>query len=121
MDDGFLPWPNILNINSFSEIINGLDDNLEFTIEQATPYLDEDGKTYQKLNFLDIMVILYTDGKIETDVYYKETNSHDYLDFTSHHPFHIKKNITYNLAKRIIVFCTNADKMSDRLYELKSN
>ena len=59
------------------------------------------------------------DGMVETDVYYKETNSHDYLDFFSHHPNHTKENIPYNLAKRILVFCSNEETEKLRLKELK--
>ena len=33
-----------------------------------------------------------SDGKIETDIYYKDTNSHDYLHYNSHHPEHVKNN-----------------------------
>ena len=120
MDDGFLPWPNHKNINTFLNLINDLDENLEFIIEPAKHHVNVDGKVYQELNFLDIMVILHADGNIETDVYYKETNSHDYLNFNSHHPYHIKKNIPYNLAKRIIIFCSNPDTVRYRLEDLKS-
>ena len=120
MDDGFLPWPNHVNINTFLNLINDLDENLEFIIEPAKHHVNPDGKLFQELNFLDVMVILHADGNIETDVYYKETNSHDYLNFNSHHPHHIKKNIPYNLAKRIIIFCSNSDTVRCRLEDLKS-
>ena len=61
----------------------------------------------------------HTKAKLETDIFYKETNSHDYLRYDSHHPQHIKDNIPYNLAKRIIVFCSNSDTEQLRLTELK--
>ena len=121
MDDEFLPWPKSLDINSFSKIINNLEENLEFTIDTSKLHINnKNDKKNQKLDFLDVTVMLDTEGKITTDVYYKETNSHDYLNFTSHHPFHIKKNIPYNLAKRINVFCTNTEIVEYRLEELKS-
>ena len=44
--------------------------------------------------YLDVMVRM-RDGKISTDVYRKETNTHHYLDYTSYHPIHIKRGITY--------------------------
>ena len=71
------------------------------------------------LNYLDVSVIHRKSGEVETDVFYKETNSHDYLDFLSHHPMHTKENIPYNLAKRIIVFCSDEKKEHMRLTELK--
>ena len=61
--------------------------------------------------------MLHSDGRIETDIYYKDTNSHDYLHYNSHHPEHVKKNIPYTLAKKIIVFCSSCfvDKRLDEL------
>ena len=58
-------------------------------------------------------------GHIETDIYYKDTNAHDYLSFSSHHPQHIKSNIPFNLAKRIIIFCSDSQVEKTRLAELK--
>ena len=67
---------------------------------------------------MGIIVILSNSGKITTDVYYKETNSHDYLNFYSHHPRHIINNIPYALAKRIIVFTSDYSKMEANLSDL---
>ena len=74
----------------------------------------------EKLSFLDVTVIKNEQGKIETDIYYKETNNHEYLNYNSHHPTHIKNNIPFNLAKRIIVFCSNPFTETTRLEELKT-
>ena len=59
------------------------------------------------------------DGATHTDVYYKPTNSHDYLHFDSFHQKHTLHNIPYCLAKRIVVFCSDNDIMNHRLSELK--
>ena len=112
MDDGIIPWPTELDIKLFFDIINNLDEHLEFTIEAATEFIEKDHSLSQKLNFLDINIIKKSNGLIETDVYYKKTNSHDYLNYNSHHPIHIKNNLPYNLAKRLIVFCSNSEKES---------
>ena len=80
---------------------------------------NEHGELCQYLSYLDVLLILHANGLLETDVYYKETNSHDYLDFYSHHPRHTKENIPYNLAKRIIVFCSDDKRVDIRLKELK--
>ena len=64
--------------------------------------------------------MLHDDGRIETDVHYKLTNSHNYLNFSSFHPTHCKENIPYNLAKRIIIFVTDSEKMEFRLKELQN-
>ena len=57
---------------------------------------------------------------ITTDVYYKPTNYHQYLNYNSFHPQHCKNNIPYTLSKRIIIFVSEEDKMEYRLNEMKS-
>ena len=119
MDDGFVPWPDEADINIFIDILNDMDPTIKFTLEVASHVLI-DGENVQKLNFLDITVLLHENGKVETDIFYKDTNTHDYLDYHSHHPKHIKDNIPYNLAKKIIVFCSNSKTEELRLNELRS-
>ena len=77
MDDGFIPWPKELNLETFGTILNQLHPSIKYTIEKG----EENENKTQYLNFLDIKVILKNNIKIETDIYYKETNSHDYLNF----------------------------------------
>ena len=90
----------------FLECLNILHPSIEYTLEPAIKTtIDE--KSVCKLNFLDITIILHEDGKIETDIHYKPTNSHKYLIYESFHPTHCKNNIPFTLAKRIIVFVTN--------------
>ena len=43
-----------------------------------------------------------TRNSVKTDIYYKPTNTHDYLPYDSAHPDYTKNNILYNLAKRIL-------------------
>ena len=118
MDDGFSPLPNNVSIELFINCLNEMHPCIKFTYEKAK-LQEQDGKKQQILNFLDVTVILNEDNTIETDIYYKETNAHDYLNFNSEHPHHTKVNVPYNLAKRIIVFVSNPQKMNERLEELK--
>ena len=121
MDDGFVPWPKVLNIEIFKTLLNNMDLHIKFTLDGGREETDEHGVIcYQSLNFLDITIILFPSGKIETDVYYKATNTHDYLNFDSHHTDHIKKNIPYVLAKRIIVFTSNPKNERINLENLKT-
>ena len=115
MDDGFLIWPKELNINIFIGIINMLHPSIKYTVDRGKITGNK-----QELNMLDIKIILHNSRTIETDIFYKETNTHDYLHYDSHHPMHIKQNIPYNLAKRIIVFTSDSTKEDIRLTELKS-
>ena len=70
------------------------------------------------LDFFDVKIILHEDNSVETDIYYKPTNTHDYLPYDSAHPVHTKNN-SYNLAKRIVVFVSNPEKVVIRLDELR--
>ena len=113
MDDGFLIWPCHLDINIFINILNDLHPNIKYTIEAG-----QNSGNQQSLNMLDITVILHDNRTIETEIYYKETNTHSYLDYNSHHPDHIKKNLPFNLAKRVMIFTSNAEKEEAHLNHL---
>ena len=58
-------------------------------------------------------------NSIEADIYYKSTNTHDYVPYNSAHPDQIKNNSPYNLVKTIIVFVSNPKKVIIRLHESK--
>ena len=79
--------------------MNSLHPNINFTLEPARCIVIN-GRTAQCLDFLDITIVLFDDNhKVETDIHYKSTNSHRYLNYNSFHPGHIKDNVPYNLAK----------------------
>ena len=50
--------------------------------------------------FLDIL-IKRNNNNIWMDIYYKPTDTHRCLPFSSNHPNHCKKNIPFTLALRI--------------------
>ena len=119
MDDGNSLLPRSVNPILFLQCLNSLHPNIVFTLEPAKQII-VNGQTAQSLDFLDITITLHNNGKIETDIYYKPTNSHQYLDYNSFHPKHIKDNVPFGLAKRIICFVTNSETMEFRLLQLKS-
>ena len=86
MDDGFIPWPNNADIDIFKTLLNDIDTRIGFTLETAVRYTSDDGKAAQKINFLDITIMVNEDCKVETVIFYKQTNTHDYLNYKSHHP-----------------------------------
>ena len=96
-----------------------MDKAIVFTLEESEKILFKNSHV-ERLNFLDISIILDEHGTVNTDIYYKPTNSHDYLHFDSFHPQHTLDNIPYCLAKRIIIFCSDDDTMKHRLSELKT-
>ena len=120
IDDGFEIWPRNLDIRILIDILNELHPKIKFEFEYGKVTLSNECYTKETMNFLDISIILHSSGLIETDIYYKPTNHHDYLDYKSHHPDHIKNNIPFNLAKRIIVFVSNEQREKIRLNELQS-
>ena len=56
---------------------------------------------------------------LTTDIYYKATDSIQYLPYTPSHPKQTKNNIPYNLARRICMIIETQDVRKQRLYDLK--
>ena len=71
-----------------------------------------------KIPFLDIMVYL-EDMKVMTDVYYKTTDTHQYLHFSSCHPRHTKHSIPYSQARRLCTIIDDETIRDKRLKEMK--
>ena len=92
---------------------------IKHTFEKAKVTV-ENSESCQVINFLDVLVILHYDCTNETDIYYKNTNAHDYLPYDSAHPDHSKDNVPYNLAKCVIAFVSNKEKIQYRLNKLKN-
>ena len=109
LDDCWLIWKDEFHLNFFFNVINDLHPAIQFTHK----------KDKHALSFSDITVIKHNDNSIHTDVFYKTTNAHRYLHFTSQHPGHIKRNIPFNLAKLLVRIISNRDTLSYRLEELK--
>ena len=96
-------------VHGFISILNSLDENLKFTFESSE----------QSISFLNLFI--YKDeGKIQTDVFYKDTDSHDYLPFNSCHPRHTKKNIPFTLSRMICSIVTDPTRREFRLQELET-
>ena len=73
-------WHENFDIKQFYDIINSLDENPSRT-----------------LNFLDIQLKI-VNNTLVFDIYYKPTNSFNYLTHSSCHPSHTKNNIALSLA-----------------------
>ena len=64
-------------------------------------------------------MVLLKDGLIETDLYTKPTDKHQYLLISSCHPTHTaKRSIPYSLALRLRRICSNYDTYKQRSKEL---
>ena len=72
----------------------------------------------QSIPFLDTLCTI-KEGRIETDLYKKETDRNQYLLPTSCHPATTNSAIPIDLSMRIIRICNNPEKRDHRLNELK--
>ena len=91
LDDCFIPWNKSLDdLHILERILNSLHEDIKFTLEYS--------KNEQP--FLEVLV-KKIGTKIEKDVYYKPTDSKQFLIFNACHPKHTKTSIPYLLARRL--------------------
>ena len=109
LDDCFINWDTrIPEVTELLLTINNLNKGIKFRMD-ALP---------TKNTFLQILHGL-KNNKIITDIYYKPTDTFQFLPFTSCHPKHIKKKVPYNLARRICTIVDEKDTLDSRLLDLK--
>ena len=108
LDDCLIIWVNSEEEpTEFHEIINNLHSDIKFTIE----------KSEKQLPFLDILLVK-TGVQLKTDIYFKVTDTKQYLNLYSCHPRHTKKSIPYNLARRVCTIVSDEKLRDRRLSEL---
>ena len=71
-----------------------------------------------KVNFLDV-VIKIKNGRLNTDLYSKPVDNHQYLHYSSCHPKHIKKSIIYSLTLRLRRICSEGKDLKSHVTDLK--
>ena len=82
LDDIFHKWLENFDTKQFYDLINSLDEDLKFIFEKPS----------RTLIFLDFQLKI-VNTTLVSDIYYKLTNSFNYLTYSSCHPNHIKNNI----------------------------
>ena len=112
LDDCFIMWKKSFgDFNDILALLNNLDPNLKFTVDQSDT----------KVSFLNLLIYKDKDNnRILSDIYYKDTDTHDYLPFNSCHPRHTTKNIPGSLARMICTIVDDADLRAQRLQELNN-
>ncbi|XP_063616062.1 uncharacterized protein LOC134789361 [Penaeus indicus] len=75
----------------YHQELNKIHPDLKFTVEYSK----------KELPFLDTMVYMDAEGKVQTSVYHKPSNTHQYLHFQSCHPPSLKRSLPYSQALRI--------------------
>ena len=110
LDDGQIMWHKSFGcVTEFVKILNSLDSKIQFTYECSD----------NELSYLNLLIYI-CNGKLMTDIFYKETDSHDFLPFNSCHPRHTKCNIPETLARTICTIVDDPDRKQYRLEELKT-
>ena len=110
LDDCFIIWKKEFgDVKNFYDILQNIHEDIKFKIDISV----------ENISFLDINVTK-KNCKLETDIYYKITDTHQYLHFNSCHPRHTKRNVPYNLARRICTIVSNEEIREKRLKELES-
>ena len=86
------PWPHgEAELLKFTDWLNSLNDHIKFTVSY---------KLGGGIEFLDTY-IYDRDGKLETSLYSKPSDTHAYLPPSSCHPYHVCKNNPSQIAWRI--------------------
>ena len=111
IDDIFLIWPHSEEeLHTFCTNLNQHHHTIKFTSDYSRT----------EAVFLDTRVYL-KDGLIQTDLYTKPTNTHQYLDTRSCHPHHCKTAIPYSQALCLRRICSEDTNFKKRLEELNSH
>ena len=96
-DDIFFIWTHgEEKLTQFLNELNNFHSYLKFTYETSSC----------TVNFLDLNVSL-RNGAIHTDLHIKPTVSHQYLNYHSSHPLHIKTSTPYSQALRVNRICSS--------------
>ena len=103
-------YQNKINPNDLLSILNSIKPSIEFTME------------YNKdaIPFLDILIKRNND-KIWMGIYYKPTDTHRCIPFSSNHPKHCKNNIPFTMARRICIIVENTEAKMKHFKNLKMN
>ena len=95
IDDIFIVWTEgEEKLKEFIDYLNNAHDTIKFTYKWSD----------HEIEFLDVKV-LNESGVLETDVFIKPTDSHQYLHHSSCHPGACKKSIPFAQAMRLRRIC----------------
>ena len=98
-------------------------------INQVNSLLSKDGLNIDEhvimdpqefVSFLDIQFTFDNDGKLQTDLYVKPTDSRSYLQYGSAHSNHTFSGIVHSQCLRLRRIINNNERLSTRLEELKT-
>ncbi|CAJ0931730.1 unnamed protein product [Ranitomeya imitator] len=109
IDDVFFIWTGDAEaLRSFHADLNSSKPNITFSLQ----YSD------QSINFLETLVVIWTGGVVETDLYVKSTDRNSLLSYTSNHPRHVKKALPKSQHDRIRRIVSNPVQRTMRHIEM---
>ena len=76
-------------------------------------------KSHKSIAFLDTLVYVDDKRQLQTTLYTKPTDTHNYLHFNSAHPKHLKHSLPYSQALRIRRICSHNIEFNTHLEKLK--
>ena len=94
-------------LNQFITAVNSFHPAIKYTWEISDT----------SLAFLDIKLSIEDNG-LCTSVYYKPTDSHSYLFYSSSHPSHVKNSIPYSQLLRLCRLCSGGSDFSLKSEEM---
>ena len=110
LDDMFCIWTDGLEkLQEFFKFLNAFHPTIKF----ATDF------SYETINFLDVQVSK-RNSTLETDLYCKDTDRHQYLHAKSCHRYVYKKHIPFGQAIRLRRIISDDIVLDERLKELET-
>ena len=110
IDDVFFIWTHgEEKLKQFISHLNSSHETIKFSSESSK----------DRISFLDVLVKSNGKGGLETDLFYKETDTHQFLHKKSCHPKHTKEAIPYSQALRLQRICSENQEFDKRLGELR--
>ena len=124
LDDYFLIFQgSTKDLHRLFEILNQMHPTIKFTINHTS--IKNKNKEEKcdciesySIPFLDVSCSI-KQGRIETDLFTKETDKNQYLLPTSCHPKQTTNSIPFSLGLRIVRICSNTETRDVRLHEMK--
>ena len=108
IDDIFFIWEHgEESLEKFLNKLNTFHPTIKFTAEYSKEAIN-----------LDVNVRL-VEGELMTDLFVKSTDTHQFLDPSSSHPYHCKKGIPYSQALRLNRICSDIESFDKRCNDLE--
>ena len=111
-------------LHTIFDEMNKIHPTLKFTLNHTNPEEEReedrcDCEPQASIPFLDTSLSI-VNGRIETDLYKKDTDRNQYLLRESCHPAGVTASIPYSLGLRIVRICSKNENRDLRLSELKN-